>query len=238
MSNQLLVKFAKTTSDQNDYRLELDTKNEGKTTFRAGESCYIRIFPGGTRPTLSSTKGNVSLIGENVPLEVEESLVFAQSTSARLKYSLGVLLSWAWDGRGKGTPSFSGDSVFFSSKTSGVLKVKYVSYYDLAELSSDSGEGKILVEASRQDMYGYLVVNYEPKLKPVYLTVRDACARNIIPEARVFLDDVFVGLSDQSGRIFLGNLAVGRTYNLKIIKEGYQPSDQDTIANDSFTVQE
>jgi hypothetical protein len=52
------------------------------------------------------------------------------------------------------------------------------------------------------------------------------------------MDDLFVGVTNMEGKLFLGNLFVGSVHTLKLIKDGYISSDQDVLYNDSFTVPE
>lgn len=220
---------------QEELLLELDNRLNGESSrFVPQTDVFIRSFPSSPDLQVSSTMGRVTIEGHHIPLEVEEEIVFANTQEESLKYPASSIISWEWLGRNGGTPLFNGKTITLPNKVYGVLKVNYISYYDSIKLRSDN-EGKVLVSAWNASSSGSIVIDYTTETKPVYLTVKDACTKTIIPGASVFVDGQFVGLTDNNGRIFLGELRVGE-HQLKITAQNYQDSDRDTIANDKFII--
>jgi len=229
------IKFKAQAEDETGFILELDEeKNAGQSSFQPGDNCFIRLFPSGLNPTLRTNIGTAKIDGTNIPLEIEEYLVFARSDRESFRYPCSEILELEWIGRDCGQIKFSEEEVFLSEKKSGVLKIRYRTFFDRISFSSQT-EGKVLLEANKDTKYGYIVLDYVLQKKTVYLTVKDACSRSVIPGAQVFVDGQFVGISGPDGRICLGELYTGK-HTLKIVKSGYQPTDEDNIANDEFIV--
>ena len=234
--SQTTILFTKEELEgQEELLLELDNRLNGQSSrFIPQTDVYIRSFPSLPDLQVDSTMGTVTIEGHNIPLEVEEEIVFANTQEESLMYPTSSIKSWEWLGRNGGTPLFNGKTITLPNKVYGVLKVNYISYYDSIKLRSDN-EGKVLVYAWNGSRSGNIVIDYTTETKPVYLTVKDACTKTIIPGASVFVDGQFVGLTDNNGRIFLGELRVGE-HQLKITAQNYQDSDRDTIANDKFII--
>ncbi len=220
------------------FKLELDPEqNAGSSSFKPGQTAYIRLFPAGLNPELKTSMGTATIVATRIPLDVEEYITFARGDSASLNYPEADIELWEWKGRKGPSPVFAEEGdIQLPEKFSGILYVKYRTYYDRIAVTCPQ-EGKVLLEAIKPDRYGYIVVDYKPRKRRVYLTVRDACTRTVIAGAHVYLDGQFVGLTNDMGRIDLGELDVG-THNIKVVKAGYTPTDEDNIANDSFTVPE
>ena len=58
----------------------------------------------------------------------------------------------------------------------------------------------------------------------------------MVPGVTVFLDDVDIGETDANGVISLGGLVPGSTHSIRMTKDGYIPSNEDQLSNDSFVV--
>lgn len=219
------------------FRLELDNEqNSGSSNFRPGETCFVRLYPANQNPQIRVSLGSAQIVGSNIPQQIEEYLVFARKDTASLQYPCSQLNSWEWKGRDCGTPLFLEEKVKLPQKASGILHINYTTFFDRIAVTC-SEKAKILLEAIKEDRYGYIVIDFAPKQRPVYLTVKDACSRSVVPNAQVWVDGVYVGMSDQNGRIYLGQLSTGK-HSLRIIKSGYQPTDKDGIANDEFIVED
>lgn len=236
--SQIQVRISKTCEETRvkSFTLELDSeKNRGQTTFPPGEFAYVRCFPALLKPMLRVNIGTARIEAEGLPLSMEDEITFARSKSASLRYPYYSDFKWEWVGREGPPPKVTAEGVIsLSEEFSGILKVKYQTLYDRIEVHC-SKEASVLLEAIREDRYGHITLRWKPETRKVYLTVRDACTRTIIPGVYVWVDNKYIGTTDLQGRIYLGELKVG-THSLKMSKYGYQNSDSDTIANDSFTV--
>jgi len=221
---------------EKSFILELDSEmNEGKNTFQPNDFSYVRCFPALFNPSLAVNIGEAHIIDIGISLQVEEVLTFARSDNAKLRYPFYKNFEYEWIGKKGPIPKIDEESTILLGEIfSGILKVKYLTLFDRIEVYCNQ-EATILLEAFKEDRYGYITIDYKPEKKDVYLIVKDACTRNIISGVSVWVDGNFVGLTDSQGRIYLGKLRVGK-HSLKMSKHGYQDSDSDTIANDYFTV--
>jgi len=237
-TSQLQVGISKTCigAEVKAFTLELDSeKNRGQSTFPPGEFAYVRCFPALLKPELRVSMGTARLEAEGIPLSIEDEITFARSKSANLRYPYHSDFEWGWVGREGPPPKVTGEgTILLSEEFSGILRIKYQTMYDRIEVHCTE-EASVLLEAIKEDRYGHITLKWKPETREVYLTVRDACTRTIIPSVYVWVDGKYVGTTDLQGRIYLGKLKVG-THSLKMSKHGYQDSDSDTIANDSFTV--
>jgi hypothetical protein len=216
-------------------------KNTNKTRFKANESAYLRIYPNGLNPKLTSTMGDILMDSKDLIEDIVEQIILTKSNSASLRYLPIGKVDYSWIGRDpKVTPQFTDKNITFSKEISGVLKVNYQTKYDSIELFSKA-EGTILVEASTTDRYGSITVDFSGigsnVKRPCRLTVKDACSKMIVAGAKIYVDDKYKGVTGDDGVINLGELSVG-THTIKATKEGYTDSDKDTILNDEFVVTE
>ncbi len=217
------------------FTLELDdTQNAAASSFQPGEAAYIRLYPAGLNPTITASLGNAVIDRTNLPREVTEYLVFARSDSASFSYPMAEVISYEWKGTNGGTPLFNETGVSLNNSVSGVLYVKYRTYYDRIALTCNE-EARVLVEAWTVSRYGYTTVDYLPEERDVTVTVRDACTRGAIPSAMVYVDGELKGATDSYGRISLGKLRKGR-HHISVVKAGYASTDSDGIANSYFEV--
>jgi len=234
--NSLKVTFTQNVESGN-LLLELDEeKNNGLTRFPPGQNAYLRLFPAGANPQILCNMGSVEFSAKNLPLEVEEDILVVNSDSAATKYPVSEIVSVEWLGKhwGNGTVRVDGSRITFTKKVTGVLRVSYRTYYDELVASCDR-EGTQLIVAQKETGAAYINVSWVEKKKEVVLVVKDACTRAFIEGAKVYVDGKFVGLTDSSGRINLGKVPVGK-HSLRVVKEGYQPTDEDNIKNDYFIV--
>ena len=133
-----------------------------------------------------------------------------------------------------------------SGKVTGIMKCWYNVMAHNYVLNAGQ-DPTLCVFHNIKDAHGSCTVNFDDEIivsKPVNLCVKDFCSNLVLAGASVYLEDDtdknsfrLVGVSDNTGMISLGELQVGRTYKLKIIKAGYVPSDVDNIMNDTITIE-
>lgn len=217
------------------FLLELDDdKNAGSSTFLPGDTGYVKLYPAGQYPKLRTNLGTASIEAVRLPEEKEEEIIFTRDNKASLSYYPENLLSYEWIGRSGPSPRFGDNNIVLPASFSGILKVRYKTFYDRIKLISGK-EGKILLEAIKDDRYGYIAIDFKILTRQVYLTVKDACTRTVIDNAQVYVDGSYRGNTNVQGRINLGEITVGK-HSLRVKKSGYQDTDNDTIANDEFSV--
>lgn len=69
----------------------------------------------------------------------------------------------------------------------------------------------------------------------VIIQVVDACTRVIVPNAVVYIDGELVGVTNEAGKLELESLAPGK-HSIRVVCDGYVPTDEDTIENDYFEI--
>ena len=82
---------------------------------------------------------------------------------------------------------------------------------------------KVLVEAYTPERYGYTNVTFEAaelKFKTVNIYVKDACSREIVAGAQVWVDNVLRGFTGSDGKIYVGYLTTGN-HSIRVVKTGY-----------------
>ncbi|KWT77344.1 hypothetical protein [Candidatus Magnetominusculus xianensis] len=244
----MTVTFSATcdSSSSQGFTFESDSdKNGGKSSFMAvDDTAWYRLTPGGKTPTLWSNLGSVSNSG-SVSESISEYITVNKSKTATLSKTPYGSVTYTWIGAYKGddTPKFSGTDITFSKSTTGVLKCEYEALYDLLEIST-STSGMLLVTAETSDRAGYTTIDYTgtSTTRKVYLTVKDACSKAVLEAVSVHMrksaseEWVYIGVTNTSGQLYLGELVTGKKYKLKLVKSGYYDSDKDSIKNDEFTV--
>ncbi|MBF0488164.1 MAG: hypothetical protein HQK98_08390 [Nitrospirae bacterium] len=242
------VTFNKTcvSSSSNSFSFEADSdKNGSKSTFQAvDDTAYYRLWPGGKAPTLWASLGTVSNTGTASETITENITIYKSKSGTLSKLPVGdVTYSWTGSHVGDATPTFADKAISFASEMTGILSCSYEAYYDTIEINT-STSGSILVTAEKDDMTGDTTIDFTgtSTQRKVYLTVKDACNKEILAGVAVSLrladSDPWtsVGTTDAKGQIYLGELWTGKKYKLKLVKSGYYDSDKDTIKNDEFTV--
>lgn len=76
------------------------------------------------------------------------------------------------------------------------------------------------------------------ELVPYEISVLDFCTDEALSNVAIYIDDEYIGLTNEDGIKSLGYLTAGQSYSLKMTKVGYQDSDIDALNNDSFTAQD
>jgi len=241
MSNTKIT-FTNQNIGLNNFRFVLEPdENAGKTIFAPEERARLKLYPGGMSPAISTTNGNAKIYLSGLSQTYTEYLAFRDSSEAKTTYFIDKLVSSVWEGTGTGKPAIFGNRLVLPAKTTGVLKVTYDTSYDLVDIISFQPT-YILVTAKGLGLEGDFLVDftdgYQTDIyeKDVVMTIRDACTKDTLPDATIYINERYIGKSDASGIIRLGSMKKG-TYALKITKDCYQPTDEDNIRNDSFTVE-
>ena len=71
--------------------------------------------------------------------------------------------------------------------------------------------------------------------KNLVLVVKDFATEVAVQGASVYADGSYRGYTNSDGELYLYNIAIG-DHTIKLIAAGYLDSDEDELANDTFTV--
>jgi len=235
------ITFADET-ELNSFRFVLEpAENNGKTIFAPTDRARLKLYPGGQNPAISTTSGQAKVFLKKLTQSVTEFIAFRDSNSASCSYHIETLISAVWEGAGSGLPKISGAKLTMPAKTTGVLKVIYETSYDIVDVTCVKPT-YLIVTAKTDGLTGDTLVDFTDGFltdiydKNVVMTVRDACTRETLTDAHIYINGSYSGKTDTEGVIRLGSMKAG-TYSLKITKDGYQSTDADNINNDSFTVE-
>lgn len=237
----ITLSFKDAADSATGFRFVLDpAENSDRTVFAPLTSARLKLYPGGHKPQMTASSGSVAVFGEGYRQPVTEFAVFKNSDTANLTFPLVELVAAEWTGRGEGKPIISGRTILLPSAQTGVMKVEYVTTYDLIDVAS-SDAVYVLISAEKDGLSGMYVVDFTDGYdtgvytRTVIMTIKDACTRNTVAGAYIYINDKFSGKSDSDGRVRLGSMKAG-TYSLKVVKDGYKNTDEDGVCNDYFTV--
>lgn len=229
-----------------------DAKNlmvygEARTSFFVGETAYLKLHCSETGYSVDCSAGVANRDVADIAYPYEEDLAFPLTRSGNLRQlpTGGVLYSWV--GKDRGSPLFVEKNVFLAAPQVAILRVEYKSLGDRLKLlvtKADTGLHSsmdvLVVVHKNGKALASMTVAYEntaiAEPVPVELSVSDFCSDEQVEDVEVFLDGSFVGSTDVSGKIYLGLLIPGRSYALKMVKEGFTDSNLDVLYNDSFIV--
>jgi len=216
-------------------------ENDGRTVFSNGETARIKLYPGGSKPELQTTVGSCKITMEDLSQRVSEFIIFKDTNSAKTEFPIDRIISFTWEGSSGSTPVFKDRTVSLAKPHRGVLRVEYYTTYDLIDVTVNMSTYAIL-SASSDNFDGYHPIDFtylsgSPDTgRQVILNVKDACTKKRLNNATVHINNRYAGKTDSRGRLRLGLMSMGR-YSLKITKDGYKPTDSDSIRNDYFTVE-
>jgi hypothetical protein len=71
--------------------------------------------------------------------------------------------------------------------------------------------------------------------KNIVLVIKDFATEVVIPGTSVYVDGNHKGVTNADGEIYLNNISIG-DHIIKLVAQGYLDSDEDELANDTFTV--
>jgi len=126
----------------------------------------------------------------------------------------------------------------------GTLHIKYVTRYlkFLIESSRD-GKGVFIVDDNTYEECGITCQEYElgedtgeEKLYDITVIYKDFVTRAPIGEARVWVDDNYIGQTNTNGEIEVKQISAGKKHLIKASKPGYLNTDSDSLTNDSFII--
>lgn len=234
--------------------LELDDEkhiqlyNEARSTFSVGQSAYLKLLGlTGRVYSLNSTAGTVVKNAVGVIYQHSETIQFQLARTASLQHLPHGEITWEWIGRSGGTPLFTEDQIRLPQEVVGLLSCSYKVRGDRLQLTVQDIQGRsemevLVVVISNGQAAASMTVTYEQGVinapVPIEISVADFCSDEVLSGVQVWLDGRYLGLTNLEGKLFLGNLLSGSTHSLKLIKDGYIPSDQDVLYNDSFVVPE
>ncbi len=221
---------------------------QSKTTFAPGETAYLRVIsPSETAYTTDTSMGTISAGATDVPYSYEENLSFLNSKTATLAYLPYNTVTHSWIGVSGGTPTFSERVVSISTSAVAILHCEYQMLGDRLKLvvtAADMGlfeSVDVIVVVTVGDSQASVTVPYsitEGSTEPIGidLEVSDFCSDEIVAGVSVTLDGEVLGVTNENGKINLGELVPKTIHTLKMTKTGYKDSDKDVLYNDSFTV--
>lgn len=234
-----------------DVNLEWDDEYEGVFT----EGRYFKVYPSGV-PEVYADAGELKKISSDKRETKTEYVVFAESKEESLgdfPVNTPTVLSWT----GTGSPTFARDKVKFNEKKVGVLKLEYEVSFDryhhkftLSEKYQGEPEKcviigkKVFYEGSPYEEVSMdHLVHTNPETgdrRDVTIKVVDACTGDPVPDATVEINNgmVFSGTTDENGEVVVSDLLIGEEYQIFTNANNYVASDQDTLDNDTFTVEE
>jgi hypothetical protein len=236
------ITFTSADTGLSSFKFVLEAEeNGGKTIFAPDERARLKLYPGGQNPQISTSWGSAEVYMRGVKQTFTEYIAFRSADSGNTTYFIEKLISASWEGIGEGRPLIYGSRIILPAVTTGVLKVQYETSYDLIDVVC-SHPTYMLVSAESETLTGDFLVDFTDGYltdvydKDVVMTVRDACTKETLPNASVYINGSFSGRTDNAGLIRLGSMKSG-TYALRITRDGYTDTDKDTIGNDYFTVE-
>lgn len=138
-----------------------------------------------------------------------------------------------------------GDPIGGIPKGYGTLKIKYVTRYlkFLIESSRD-GKGVFIVDDNTFEECGITCQEYElgedigdgEELYDITVIYKDFVTGAPVGEARVWVDDKYIGQTNADGEIDVEQIRAGKKYLIKASKPGYLNTDSDSLTNDSFMI--
>lgn len=209
------------------------------SVYTAGDHSTVNMYPSDPYATFSLSAGTAKRkITGNIETKTEY-IIFSKSDTGSIQYPASKVIAAIWQGKIGGTPTITGTTVSLPETFSGVLKITYQTTYDVLDVMCPIAS-MCLLEATGRDRFGYTTLDFTygtgEGTVSVMFKVKDACTGVALPDAHVWLNGDYKGVTDSSGFIDFGYLNPG-TYQVKCTKDGYQDTDTDVIANDSFTVE-
>ncbi|KWT81133.1 hypothetical protein [Candidatus Magnetominusculus xianensis] len=232
MSNTLELTFSNERGAQ--FKLELDAdKNDNVSSFTPGDTCTIRIYPGGQNPACDAMRGTVTVTETSISEEIAEEIEFIDSDTGSLSHEIYEDITTEWTGFDDVTAKVSDDAITLSKKATGVLKATYTVYYDLIEVEC-SEEGKNIVRAYNDERFGALSVEFETGERKVTFVFKDACTRTVLKGVKLKTDDTERGYTNNKGQLTFTD-TVG-SHTLYATLNDYKATDKDSIMNSKYSV--
>ncbi len=215
--------------------------NEGNTTFYAGDYVFILVLSSYDYDCYS-TGDTLLKVGWNIEEDIVDNIVFAKASEATLSRPPSDTVSYEWVGRDPGVnPVFDGMDISLSGEATGLLRCEYKVSWDRWKVHH-SRIATIITVAYIPDTEAitYLEINFlgdEAISGPQAweLMVLDYCNDDPVPGAEITLGGSVIGVTDENGIIFLGQLNPAE-YTLKMTALDYIDSDLDKLHNDSIVI--
>jgi len=224
--------------------IELDEEaNAGKTTFYEDEIAYVRVTTDAPDYECVTTGDHIRGVGTNIPKTIVEDIVFANTAEASLSGLPAGAVGYDWIGDAPAgvSPIFDGINITLRNRAIGLLRCTYQEVGDRYEVTNYTPE-EIAIIAYVPDYPDsvYLTIEFESAAEEeaydaFELMVIDYCSEEPVPGVTVTFDGVGIGVTDDDGILFLGQLTDGN-YPLIMTKEGYLDSDADRLHNDSVEI--
>lgn len=223
-----------------------DVANQGVTSFEITDVVYLKFLSASNASFIVERSSGIgSIVGENIYYPIEEEVQFIHTNEASLSHIPVSGVTWDWVGISGGTPLFNNEKVTVPNEVTAVLKCIYSTKGSRLSLMS-SAVGTVLVvvtqgtgdDAQRASLsVAFAASTTDPAIPVAYeLEVKDFCNDDILSGVEVYLNGSYKGLTDANGIINLGLLFPGTTHTLKMVRDGYENSDEDNLNNDSFVV--
>lgn len=126
----------------------------------------------------------------------------------------------------------------------GTVKIKYATrYLKFLIESSREGEGVFIIDDNTYTECGITCQEYTlgedadgEELYDITVVYKDFVTGIPIGEARVWVDDKYVGQTNVDGEIKIEQMSAGVKHLIKASKPGYLNTDSDSLTNDSFII--
>jgi hypothetical protein len=252
------------------FSLEINEEdNLGKTSFAPGDTAYLRCYPGFPCKIKHTAGSKGPGKGSGLKYIENECITIVATDSATTQYFVASGFTGGWIGTistaptladpesvpaPPGTPISSAGAKFkidgweltFPNVRTGIFQCSYYTSYSSFSITCME-ETPVLITAERTDekygeMFGSITVDFtgEVAIRDVYITIKDACTRQIVSGASVFIttpEGELSFTSDDAGRVFIEELQSGMQYPIVIRASGYKDSNQDRIHNDYIEVE-
>ena len=238
-----------------DIEIKIDTSSDEGSNYDNQGNKLIKVW-GATIGQISyaATLGSVTFLG-SVDDIIEEDISgcgadgFNTSDKVHSIVSQSVIsgnLNSFIVKKGKLKMLTGGDPVGGVPKGYGTLRIKYVTrcLKFLIESSMD-GKGVFIVDDNTYEECSITCQEYEfgedtgdEKLYDITVIYKDFVTGAPIGEARVWVDDKYIGQTNSNGEIDVEQISSGKKHLIKASRPGYLNTDSDSLTNDSFIIPE
>ena len=235
-----------------DIEINVDTSSDEGSNYDNQGNKLIKVW-GATINQISyaATLGSVTFLGsadEIIEEDISGCGVDAFNTSNRIhsivsqSVTSGNLNSFIVE-NGKLKMITGGEDKEGIPKGYGTLHIKYVTRYlkFLIESTRD-GKGVFIVDDNTYEECGITCQEYElgedtgEELYDITVIYKDFVTGAPIGEARVWVDNNYIGQTNTNGEIEVKQISAGKKHLIKASKPGYLNTDSDSLTNDSFII--
>jgi len=238
-----------------DIEIKIDTSSEEGSAYDSQGKKLIKVWGALiSEITYGATLGNVASLG-SVDDIIEEDISGCGEDGFNASNKVHSIISQSTlngnlnsfiieDGELKMITG--GSSVGGIPKGYGTLRIKYVTrcLKFLIE-STKEGKGVFIVDDNTYSECGITCQEYTlgedkggEKLYDITVIYKDFVTGAPIGEARVWVDDKYIGQTDVDGKIDVEQMTAGKKHLIKASRPGYLNTDSDSLTNDSFIIPE